>query len=310
MEGAFAGGSRGAGLMEVLDQFVVTMLRSSTPIILAAVAGLFAIRAGVFHLGMEGLMLAGAFTAVAMGTVTGSVWAGLSCAVLACLGLSLFYWVLVDRLRADTVIAGLGLTAVCVGGTAFLMQAIFGQRGSMQSPVRLPRPVTGAQEGVLAFVSELSIMTWCLPLLVLVGWILLTRSQLGLQIAAVGAYPYGAEAAGVNQSRVRLHAILITGVGCALAGAQLSVGDLSSFSENMTNGRGFIALAAMLFGARSPLLTALAGLFFGFADSFGILIQINADGTVPRQFVLMAPFVVTIVIVALSSSLGKRRRQD
>ncbi len=296
--------------MEVLDQFIVTMLRSSTPIILAAVAGLFAIRAGVFHLGMEGLMLAGAFTVVVAGTVTGSVWIGLGCAVLACLVLSALYWFLVDRLRADTVIAGLGLTAVCVGGTAFLMQAIFSLRGSMQSTVRLPRPVTGAQDGALAFVSELSILTWCLPFLVLLGWVLLTRSRLGLQIAAVGEYPYGAEASGVNPSRVRFHAILITGVGCALAGSQLSVGDLSSFTENMTNGRGFIALAAMLFGARSPLLTALAGLFFGFADALGILLQITAEGPIPRQFVLMAPFVVTIIIVAFSSSLSRRRRQQ
>ncbi len=295
--------------MELIDQFVVTMLRSSTPIILAAVAGLFAIRAGVFHLGMEGLMLAGAFTAVAVGTVAGSVWIGLAAAIVVCLVLSVLYWILIDKFRADTVIAGLGLTALCVGGTAFLMQAIFNQRGSMQSSVRLPRPVSGVNDGLLAFVSELSVMTWVLPILVLLGWILLTRSHLGLQIAAVGEYPYGAEASGVNQSRVRLHAILITGVGCALAGAQLSVGDLSAFTENMTNGRGFIALAAMLFGARSPLYTALAGLFFGFADAFGILIQIRADGSIPRQFVLMAPFVITIVIVALSSSIGRRRRR-
>ena len=169
--------------------------------------------------------------------------------------------------------------------------------------------MSGVNDGLLAFVSELSVMTWVLPILVVLGWILLTRSHLGLQIAAVGEYPYGAEASGVNQSRVRLHAILITGVGCALAGAQLSVGDLSAFTENMTNGRGFIALAAMLFGARSPLYTALAGLFFGFADAFGILIQIRADGSIPRQFVLMAPFVITIVIVALSSSIGRRRRR-
>ena len=101
--------------MELLDQFVVTMLRSSTPIILAAVAGLFAVRAGVFHLGMEGLMLAGAFTAVVAGVASGSVLFGLSAAVFVCLILSLFYWFLIDRLKADSVIAGLGLTAICAG---------------------------------------------------------------------------------------------------------------------------------------------------------------------------------------------------
>ena len=292
--------------MEILDQFVITTLRSSTPIIIAAIAGLFAIRAGVFHLGMEGLMLAAAFTAVAASTVTGSVWLGLICAVIACSLLSLIYWFLIDRLRADTVIAGLGLTAICIGGTAFLMHSIFGQRGSMHSDVRLPRPVTGADHGVAAFVSELTIITWCLPLFIILGWVLMTRTQLGLRISAVGEYPYGAETAGVNRSYMRLYAILITGFGCALAGAQLSVGDLSNFTENMTSGRGFIALAAILFGARSPLYTALAGLFFGFADSFGILIQINFEGSIPRQFVLMVPFIVTIAIVSISSSLMRK----
>jgi len=294
--------------MELLDQFVVTMLRSATPIVLAAVAGLFAIRAGVFHLGLEGLMLAAAFTAVVAGSSTGSVWLGLLAAVAVCLVLSVVYWFLLDTLQADSVIAGLGLTAVCAGGTAFLLLAAFDQRGSIRSSVKLPRPVVGTEEGLAAFVSELSILTWLLPLFVLLGWILLTRSRLGLRIAAVGEHPYGAEAAGVNQSRVRLYAVLIAGVGCALAGAQLSVGDLSGFTENMTNGRGFIALAAMLFGARSPLYTALAGLFFGFADAFGIMLQITSAGAVPRQFVLMAPFVATIVIVAFSSSLRNRRR--
>ena len=291
--------------MEVLDQFVVTMLRSSTPIILAAIGGLFAVRAGVFHLGMEGLMLAGAFSAVAFGTVTGSIWMGLCLAVIVCLALSVVYWFLIDVLHADSVIAGLGLTALCLGGTAFLMQVLFDQRGTLPSSVSLPRPVTGAETGVLAFVSELSILTWFTPVFVLLGWLLLTRSRLGLQISIVGDYPYGAEAYGTSLTRTRLYAILITGVGCGLAGAQLSVGDLSSFTENMTNGRGFIALAAMLFGARLPLATALAGLFFGFADALGVFAQINVDTAIPRQFVLMAPFVVTIVIVALSSSIGR-----
>lgn len=295
--------------MEFLDQFVVTTLRASTPIIIAAVAGLFSIRAGIFHLGMEGLMLAGAFTAVAAGTTSGSVWIGLAAAILVCLVLSYGYWILIDKLKADTVIAGLGLTALCVGGTAFAMQAIFGQRGQMMSSVRLPRPVTGSHEGILNFVSELSIITWITPLIVIAAWIVLKRSQLGLQIAAVGDYPYGAEAAGVNASRVRLKAVLITGVGCAIAGAQLSVGDIANFSENMTNGRGFFALAAMLFGGFSALYTAIAGLFFGFADAFGIFMQLNDESGLPRQFVLMTPFVVTIIIVTLSSIIKKKRTQ-
>jgi len=295
--------------MELLDQFVVTTLRSATPIIIAALAGLFSIRAGVFNMGIEGLMLAGAFAAVAGGVLTGSVVFALLLAVIVCLALSFVYWLLIERYKADAVIAGLGLTTFCVGATAFLMQTIFGRRGSFQSPVRLPIPVRGVTEGPLAYVSELSLLTWLLPVFLVVSWILLRRSRLGLQIAAVGDYPYGAEAAGLNLSRVRLYAILITGFGSGLAGAQLAIGDLASFTENMTNGRGFIALAAILFGARSPLFTALAGLFFGFAEALGIVFQIKSTGAIPREFVLMAPFIATIAIVTLSSGLAKRRRK-
>ena len=293
--------------MEFLDQFTVTTLRGATPIIIAAVAGLFSIRAGIFHLGIEGLMLAGAFTAVAAGTASGSALVGLSAAILVSLLLSLLYWFFIDRLKADTVIAGLGLTALCVGGTAFAMQVLFDQRGQMASSVRLYRPVTGPQEGALAFVSELTILTWLTPLLILAAWIILRRSRLGLQIAAVGDYLYGAEAVGVNQSRVRLYALLITGFGCGIAGTQLAIGDVAGFSENMTNGRGFFALAAMLFGGFSAVYTALAGLFFGFADAFGIFMQINDTSGLPTQFVLMVPFVLTIIIVSMSGYLRKRK---
>ncbi len=291
-----------------MEQFVVTTIRASTPIIIAAVAGLFSIRAGIFHMGIEGLMLVGAFTAVAVGTLTGSIVLGILAAVGANLLLSWLYWLLIDRFEADTIIAGLGLTTVCMGGTAFLMFTLFGKRGSMASAVRLPQPVSGPQEGILAYVSELSIMVWAVPVIIFIGWLLLRRSRLGLHIAAVGEYPYGAEAAGVNVSRTRLWAVLITGIGCALAGAQLSVGDLANFTENMTNGRGFIALAAMLFGGSHPLWTALAGLFFGFADAIGIVSQLNANSLIPRQFILMIPFITTIAFVTLSSVLANRNR--
>lgn len=293
--------------MEFLDQFTVTTLRGATPIVLAAVAGLFAIRAGIFHLGIEGLMLVGAFTAVAAGTASGSATVGMLTAILVCLLLSVLYWYFIDKLKADTVIAGLGLTALCVGGTAFAMQVLFDQRGQMASTVRLYRPITGQQEGALSFVSELTIITWVTPLLVVLAWIVLRRSRLGLQIAAVGDYPYGAEAVGVNQSRVRLYALLITGAGCAIAGTQLAIGDVAGFSENMTNGRGFFALAAMLFGGFSAVFTAFAGLFFGFADAFGIFMQINDRSGLPVQFVLLVPFILTILIVSISGYLRKKK---
>lgn len=290
-----------------MEQFVVTTLRASTPIIIAALAGLFSVRAGIFHMGIEGLMLAGAFTAVAFGTATDSLLLGLLGAVGVNLLLSWLYWLLIERYKADSIIAGLGLTTLCVGGTAFFMFTVFDRQGSMPSSVRFPRPVSGPQTGLLAYVSELSIVVWLLPLIIFVCWVLLRRSKLGLHIAAVGQYPYGAEAAGVNIGRTKLYACLITGIGCALAGAQLSIGDIANFTENMTTGRGFIALAAILFGTSHPLWTAFAGLFFGMADAIGIVTQLNASSRIPRQFILMIPFLTTILAVTVSSVVARRR---
>ena len=283
-----------------MEQFVVTTIRLSVPLIFAGLGGLFSVRAGIFHIGIEGLMLAGAFVTVAIGSALGSVWLGIGGAIIVNLLLSWVYWFLIDRLKADMIIAGLGLTTLCVGGTAFLMSAFFNKRGSMTSQVRLPQPVVGPQEGLLAYVSELSLLAWLLPLFVLIVWLLLRRSRLGLQLAAIGEYPYAAEAAGVNISRSKLYAMLITGICCALAGAELAVGGLAAFSENMTNGRGFIALAAILFGSLDPIRTTLAGLFFGLANAVGINSQIYAGASnVPRQFILMLPFAATIFFVTL-----------
>ena len=291
-----------------MEQFAVTTIRLSVPLIFAGLGGLFSVRAGIFHIGIEGLMLAGAFVTVGFGSAIGSVWLGIVGAIAVNLLLSFVYWLLIDRFKADMIITGLGLTTLCVGGSAFLMNALFNRRGSMTSAVRLPQPVVGPQEGILAYVSELSILAWLLPLFVFIVWLILRRSRLGLHIAAVGEYPYAAEAAGVDISRTKLIAMLITGACCALAGAELSVGGLAAFSENMTNGRGFIALAAILFGSLEPIRTTLAGLFFGLANAVGINSQIYAgESNIPRQFILMISFIATMIFVTLRGVLSQRR---
>ena len=289
----------------MIAQFIVTTLRSATPLIIAAVAGLFCIRAGIFHLGIEGLMLTGAFVSVVLGSAAGNAWIGLLGAVAVNAVLSWAYWLLIDRLKADTVIAGLGLSTLCYGATTFLMAALFGERGSLASDVRLPQFFVGANSGLAAALNNTSILVWSVPVIVWIGWVGLARSRLGLEIAVVGEYPYGAECAGLNIGLTRLKAVLITGVGAAIAGAEL--GNLANFTQNMTNGRGFFALAAILFGGGRPVRTALAGLFFGFSEALGIAAQISAFGGLPRQFILMIPFVATIVIVTLSRIWAKRR---
>lgn len=291
-----------------MDDLIVSTLRLSVPITLAAVGALFSLRARVFHLGIEGLMIMSAFVAVAVARATDSVAAAVVGGICASLVLSLIYWFVIDRLHADPIIAGLGLGAIATGLSAYLVQAIFDTRGRLDTDVRLPRPVTGNQQGPLAFVTEVSLLGWLTPALVVLAWFIMRRSRLGLQLFAVGEYEYGARSAGINPSRVRLYGILLTGVWSALAGIELALGGLSTFSEGLSGGRGFIALAAALFGGLAPLGTALASVVFGAADALGIVTQVNDIRILPRPFILMIPYILTILALVLSGAVRRRVR--
>lgn len=289
-----------------MEEFIASTVRTSIPLTLAGVGALFAVRAGIFHLGIEGLMLAAAFAAVGAAHATGSVMLAVGAALVVSAVLSYVYWFLMDKLGADSVIAGLGLTTLCIGGSAFFLDAIFDKRGRLDSPAGLPRLVRGADSGLGAYVSELSILGWLTPVLVLVAWVVLRRSRLGLRIVAVGTYSDGARAAGVDEQRVRLQAMMITSVGAALAGVELSLGGLSTFSEGMTNGRGFIALAAALFGLLHPVGTAAAAMFFGASEAVGVVTQVQGIDVLPRPFILMIPFLLTIIAVTVSAVVRGR----
>ena len=213
-----------------MEEFVASTIRMSVPIALAATASLFAVRAGIFHLGIEGLMLSGAFTAVGIAHRTGSLILAVSGAVVISAVVSWIYWLLMEKLGANAVITGLGITGFSLGATSYFLVVIFGQRGRLHSPVRLPRPVTGTQEGLAAYVNELSILGWMTPLLLLLSWFLMRRSQFGLRLTAVGTYSSGARAAGIDEGRIRLQAMMLTSVGVALAGTELALGGLSAFT--------------------------------------------------------------------------------
>jgi simple sugar transport system permease protein len=285
-------------------QFLETTLRDTTPIALAALAGVLAFRVGVFHLGLEGLMCAGAFAAVAVTKATGSVALGLVATVAICLLLSLLYWWVIDRLRANVIIAGLGLTGIGVAGSTFALQTFFGTQGAIQVAHGLPRPVTGHTSGPLSAVSGLTVVTWLLPVLVLAVWWLVRRTTLGLRMSAVGEYPFAARSAGASPSRLRLLALLLGGVLCALAGADLALGGLEAFTPGMTAGRGYIAFTAVVFGAAGPIGAALASLFFGAADALGIVAQLE-KWPVPVEIVMMLPYVLTLVAVSIAGRLGR-----
>ena len=274
------------------DLFTIALIfstvRLSTPLILAALGGLFSERSGVINIALEGMMLSGAFTAAAMTYATGSPWLGLISAIAAGLLISLVHAVACIRYRADQVVVGTAINILMIGLPGFLSGAFFLSSGSTpQLPIEqlVPRaPV------VLAFA------------LVPITWYLLYRTPFGLRLRAVGENPEAADAAGVNVARIRYSGVLMSGALAALGGAYLSIGQSSLFTRNMTSGRGFIALAALIFGKWRPAQTMLACLFFGFTEAVTIqmqgVVKLPSGEDIPVQFIQMVPYILTMVVLA------------
>ena len=263
-------------------------VRLSTPLILAALGGLFSERSGVINIALEGMMLGGAFTAAAMTYATGNPWLGLAAAVGAGLAIAAIHAVACIRYRADQVVVGTAINILMLGLPGFLSGAFFLSSGSTpQLPIEqlIPRaPI------VMAFG------------LVPLTWYVLYRTPFGLRLRAVGDNPEAADAAGVNVAMVRYSGVLLSGALAAIGGAYLSIGQSSLFTRNMTSGRGFIALAALIFGKWRPAQTLIACLFFGLTEAVTIqmqgVVKLPSGEDIPVQFIQMVPYVLTIVVLA------------
>ncbi len=282
-----------------MNDFIITCLQAATPIWLAALGGLFAQRSGVLHMGLEGLMLTGAFTVVAVGRATGSLTLSLLAAFAVNTVLSVLFWVLVTWFRANVIIVGLALSLAAASGTTYALVAVFGSQAAVQSSLRLPKP----------FGLSLTVLTYLAVLLSCATWFALTRTRWGLRVTVCGRDTYAARSAGVDINRTRLTTLVIAGIFCALAGAELALANVQSFSEDMSQGRGYVAFIAVLLGGVTPVGVSIASLFFGFAEGLGIESQLGLNGTVPTQFVEMIPYLATIVAMVVAGAAYKRRGQ-
>ena len=293
-----------------MEQFIATMLSATTPVALVALGGVFSWRAGIFHLGLEGLMALGAFFAV-LGTVwSGQVLVGVAAAVAACMVASAVFWVVIVPLRANAIIAGLGLTALGVGGSVYLLDVLSGSSATMYADTGIWRPIAGIHEGPLVALSDLSVLVWLVAPIAILCWWILRRTRFGLLLAAVGEYPFAARSAGTSPARIRLIALFGTGTLCALGGTELALGSLNAFTQDITSGRGFIAFTAVIFGGGDPAGATLASLFFGFAEAAGIQTSLGSGALpLPREFILMLPYLFTILAVWISSVVRGRSGQ-
>lgn len=278
-------------------------LRMAAPILYATLGGIFCSEAGVLNVGLEGLMLTGAFFAIVGSVALSSAWGGLLVAVLACLILSLAFAAVHLEWGADEMIVGLALNLLGYGVTTYLLAVIFDVVGYYSSPdvvgfelIRIPLvdrvPVVGS------ILSGHFALVYLAVVAVVATQFLLYNTPWGFRLRSVGENPEAAEAVGINLRRMKYAGVLIGGILCGFGGAFLSLAHLNLFSEDMTVGRGFLALAAVNFGERKPLKCLAAALIFGFADALAIRLQRFG---LPSQLVLMLPYIATVVILALSS---------
>jgi simple sugar transport system permease protein len=287
-------------------------LGALTPILFAALAGALCQRAGVFNISLDGTMLVGCFAGVAGSWYTGDVWLGVLLAVVAGTAYALILAVGHVSLGGDAIVLGVAVNLLAVGLTSFLIRTVFGTRGTFSDPalrgldaVHLPGvgdiPFVGA---VLSGHSLLVYLSW---LAVVALAVLLYRHPWGLRLRGIGERPGAAASLGVDVTRYRYGVVLTGGALCGLAGAQLALGNVTLFSENMTAGRGWIAVVAVMLGRALPYGVLAAAVLFGLAEAFGFRLQ---GIGLPQQATDAAPYVVTLLALFVSSARIRKRTRE
>ncbi len=290
--------------LDLLMNVAASTLRLATPLILAAMAGLLSYQVGLINIALEGLMLTGAFVAVAIGFTSGSTLTGILAACVTGMLMAALFALFVTDLRANLIVTGLAVNLLAAGATAYLLPVLFDARGTFAPPelVKLGSwPVPGLSTlpvaGRIFFEhSPLVYVSWLvIPLVAL----FLYRTRQGIHLRAVGENPDAARTAGISIRQMQYLALMLGGLLCGLAGAHLAVGDLALFRENMVSGRGFIALAAVYFAAGRPGRSALACVLFGLFEALQFRLQTTFN--IPPQFFQMLPYIMVVVmLIAIS----------
>jgi len=294
--------------MTVIIGLIKGMLSAATPILLAAMGGALTYYAGVFNIAMEGMMLSGAFFAV-LGSYFFQSWqVGILFAVLGSVAMSLIFILFAVVLKMDEFITGIGLNLFSAGVTTYMLRQIFKVKGAFADPaiVSIPRfeipwikdiPLLG---GILS--GQNLIIYIALGVVILVNY-LVFKTRFGLRLRASGYNRICLDTSGVSANRIRVVSLLLCGVLCGLAGAYLSLGYVTLFTEGMSAGRGWISLAAVILVSGNPLGIAAISLLFGFTDGLGLFLQ----QSIPSQFTSMVPYVATLIALFFYSIQTKKR---
>ena len=282
----------------VWSALFASMLRYATPLTFAAIGGMFSERSGVVNIALEGMMLAGAFFGILAAQKSGSWEIGLLAAAGAGAGLALIHAFFSINLRADQIVSGTAINFLALGVTGYFFVDVYGELGTPSEipripDVNLPLDRWNFLDGVF---GQLNLMIWASFALLIVSYIVMFKTPIGLRIRAVGEHPRAADTVGINVYLVRYASVTVSGILAALGGAYLSIGFLGSFNENMTAGRGFIALAALIFGAWRPFGAFSACLLFGFSSALAQRLP-EYSGSAATLFQAL-PYVLTLIAVA------------
>ncbi len=290
-----------AGQSMSLTGVMQSTVQRSVPIVFGALSGVLCERAGVVNIAIEGMLLSGAFVSAVVASATGSPWIGIGAAIVIGALLAGLLAILAIRYRVDQIIAGFVINILVTGLTGFLsVRVLQTYQDELNTPERLG-PVAIPLLADIPMVGPIlfrhNVFVYALFVLIIVIHLGLFYTRWGLRVRAVGEHPKAADTVGINVLWVRYSTVIMGGMVAGLGGAYFTIGSTGGFEREMSGGRGFIGLAAMIFGGWSPIGAFFAGLVFGFADAIQSRLSILSIG-IPSEFLLMVPYVVTIIVVA------------
>jgi general nucleoside transport system permease protein len=308
-EGGF-GEMSNSGNLPLIVALIASTLRFATPLIFAALGGVFSERSGVVNVGLEGILIMGAFFAIAGTKATNNPWIGVLCAVIAGVAIAAVHAFLSIHLKADQVISGTAINIFAAAFTSFLIFKLYNLHGQTDGVNPLPYPKyfivkhfsNPFMVGIGRFLDQLDWFVFLAIILVIVSSFILYKTPLGLRIRSVGEHPKAAETVGISVYKTRYLCVLLSGVFGGLGGAYISLITIKLFREGMVSGKGFIALAAVVFGNWKPYGAMWACFLFGFAEAFQIVAQ-GFGWKLPTEFYSTIPYILTML--ALAGFVGK-----
>lgn len=300
--------------IDILISILGSTIRLSIPLIFTALAGLFSERSGIFDIGLEGKMLAAAFASACVAYITNNAWLGLSAGILISVALSLVHGFASITNRGNQIVSGVAINFIVAGLTIVLGQAWFGQGG------RTPQLPAAGRFGEITFpyaeewratgylgkfyadvISGHNVLTYLAFAAVPISWWILYRTRFGLRLRAVGENPGAVDTAGISVAWLRYRAVVCAGILCGFSGTYLAIAQSAAFIKDMSAGKGYIALAALIFAKWKPVPVMFACLLFGFLDAFANFMQgkqVPGIGEVPVQIFQALPYILTCILLA------------